>query len=254
MVIHGLFGKSVSAPLSDEELSLLKKASPVFRALWTNHVRQFNEAACSVASVATVLNAARTLFSDAKAKHAITQQEILDNVNAIHWKERMSRRGHRNRRGVPINELGIAVKTSMAVYDLPVENIDVVALENDLSSLDLLKAELLARLVVFADSDDTFIIAHFNQGAFVRSWHIPHISPVGAFDKNSKRVLMLDTDVDQPEPYWVPFDRFLKGLSWNYTRMIKKYGYTGGGYVWIKMDKTRSGKKKNATSPNPHIS
>ena len=40
-----------------------------------------------------------------------------------------------------------------------------------------------------------------------------HISPVGAYDPSTQRVLILDSDRKWYEPYWVSEKTFLRGIS-----------------------------------------
>lgn len=51
----------------------------------------------------------------------------------------------------------------------------------------------------------------------------------------TKKVLMLDLDPQQEMPYKISFDTFYKGLSSNYSQVLRPFGYTNGGYVFIKL-------------------
>ena len=79
------------------------------------------------------------------------------------------------------------------------------------------------------------MIAHFNQGIFLKGIHLPHISPVGTFDPESAEVLILDVDRVGPGPYWASFDLFFKGLSDDFGGVLKSFGYSGGGYIWFSL-------------------
>jgi len=230
---HGLFRKPAATPLSQENPSFKGNDSPVFEALRSGFVTQFNEAACSVASVATILNAMSILLNRKPESGRITQEKILEKVRAANWAERISREGFRNRRGLPIEKLGIVVKNSLEQFDIPHKTFAVVPLGKDLPNISDLKEELFQRVVKLESIGNCFMIAHFNQGIFIKGLHLPHISPVGAVNPEKKKVLILDVDPYVREPYWVSFDTFFKGLSWTYNGILRKYGYTGGGYVWI---------------------
>jgi cellulose biosynthesis protein BcsQ len=58
---------------------------------------------------------------------------------------------------------------------------------------------------------------------------------VGGFDMETKKVLMLDLDPQQEMSYKISFDTFYKGLSSNYSHVLRPFGYTNGGYVFIKL-------------------
>jgi hypothetical protein len=230
---HGPFRKAASTPFSQENPFFRGSDSSILKALQSGFVTQFNEAACSVASVATVLNAMLILLNRKSDVGPITQERILEKVKAGNWAERISREGFRNRRGLPIAELGIVVKSSLEQFDIPYKTFEVVKLAKDLPNIYDLKEELHQRTFQSERIGNCFMIAHFNQGIFIKGLHLPHISPVGAVNTKTKRVLILDVDSYVKEPYWVSFDTFFKGLSWTYAGILRKYGYVGGGYVWI---------------------
>ncbi|MBW2201717.1 MAG: phytochelatin synthase [Deltaproteobacteria bacterium] len=224
-----------SVPLSRDKAYVCQHSACFFHALMPNLVPQFNGASCSVASVATVLNTACFLSQKKGKKGPITQAEILDTVDVVHWKERVSSKGYSGRRGLPIEILGLAVEGSLKAFNIPYERVDVVALHPEMPEIGKRMEELKQRLVKFEKIKDTFLIAHFNQGIFTGGIHLPHISPVGAYDDEKNRVLILDVDPEQAEPYWVSFETFFEGLSWGYHGILKRFGYIGGGYVWIRL-------------------
>lgn len=226
--------KNPSIPLYGNQTFFEHHGAVFFQHVIPNLVHQFNPAACSVASVATVLNSAQDLVYG-KAGAPISQTEILDKVAAVHWKERISPKGHEGRRGLPLAMLGAAVESSFAAYHIPCDRIDVVDFSAGQPEIEARRAELKQRLADFNESLETFIISHFNQGLFTRDLHLPHISPVGAYDPENQLVLILDVDTDQLEPYWVHLDTFFEGMTWDYHGVLKKYGYSGGGYVWIEL-------------------
>ena len=61
------------------------------------------------------------------------------------------------------------------------------------------------------------------------------ISPVGSFDAETQEVVILDVDPQQVKPYKINFETFYKGLSSNYRNVLRPFGYTNGGYVYIKL-------------------
>ena len=202
------------------------------QALRDNYVRQFHESSCSVASVVTTINALRSM---AAGEHrAITQEEILDRVHTGHWKERMSRTGHNGRRGLPLPLLGNVVRAALNAYRIPYRDVETVTAprgRNASGSRQILQNHLQA----FADTGDRVLIAHFNQGLYVRALDIPHISPVGAYDTAAGQVTILDVDPDQPGPYRIDFDTFYRGLASNYHHVFRPFGYDGGGCVVIRL-------------------
>jgi len=83
-------------------------------ALVKHHVKQFNEASCSVAAVVSVINAIREGWADRPA--TITQMDILEKVKTANWKKRMSKKGDNGKRGLPLPVLADVVKSSLDAY------------------------------------------------------------------------------------------------------------------------------------------
>ncbi len=203
-------------------------------ALWAHHVKQFNASSCSVAAVAAVINAIRSVRGDTGPP--VIQREILERVDAVNWKARMSPEGHHGRRGLPLPLLGIAVAKSLETFDLNVQSVQTVQAVKRPQTARRIKAVLRQRLLDFDHSGTGLVIAHFDQGAYVPELNIPHISPVGAYDARADQVTMMDVDPDQERPYRVSFDTFYQGLSSDYHRVFQPFGYLSGGYVYVRLE------------------
>jgi hypothetical protein len=200
-------------------------------ALQGQHVRQYHEASCSVASVATMINAIRA--GNGAGGEPVTQLALLDRVRCGHWKERMRPEGHNGRRGLPLGLLGEIVAASLAAYGIRPKAMDVVpALSEGAAAI---KRRLRNRLRRFEDRGDCLLLVHFNQGALVPALSIPHISPVGGYDSATDRVTLLDVDPDQPAPYSVTFARFYQALACQYLGLLRPFGYDRGGYVFVQL-------------------
>lgn len=207
--------------------------NPLKQAIWRHHVKQFHESSCSVASVVSCINALRSL--EKGNVDPISQHEILDRVKTGHWKARMSRKGYRGRRGLPLSLLGQVIKDSISVYGLNIRAVEVIPAPRRRSAMASVQATLIKRLKAFDHEGNGLIIAHFDQGAFIPTLNIPHISPVGAYDATSGRTTILDVDPDETKPYQVSFATFYAGLSSNYHYMFSTFGYRGGGYVYVRV-------------------
>jgi hypothetical protein len=201
------------------------------KALWQHYVSQFHEAACSVATVVTVINAIRQWRNDAFTP--INQLEILETVRTANWKERMSTGGHNGRRGLPLPVLGAVVQSSLDAYNLPYAVVETIQARKQARLSRKIRAMLYQRLLAFEKKETGLLIAHFDQGAFVPTLNIPHISPVGGFDPATGHVTILDVDPSQPGPYKISFATFYKGLSSNYHNIFKSFGYGRGGCIFI---------------------
>jgi hypothetical protein len=224
----GAFGRHGATYL---EGSVPDGDNPLKAALFKHHEKQFQEASCSVASVVTVVNAVRDFQGD--RSDPITQMDILEKVRTGYWKERMSPRGHNGRRGLPLPLLGEIVKSSLDAYSLAYKTVETVHGTKDPGQAQKQKEGLRNRLVDFETRGNCLIIAHFDQGAFVRTLNIPHISPVGQYNTQTGEVTVLDVDPEQERLYKVPFDTFCKGLFSSYHPVLRPFGYQTGGYVCV---------------------
>ncbi len=202
-------------------------------ALFRHYVHQFNEAACSVATVATVVNALREV--QAIAGPPVTQQELLETVATAHWKQRMHGDGYQGRRGLPLALLGQVVQDSLEACGIRYRSVETVAAADPATAAARnAGAALRSRLHRFETRGDALLIAHFDQGALLPTLNIPHISPVGGFELRSAMVTILDVDSDQT-PYQVPFQRFQRAIASNYHHAFRPFGYGRGGYVHLRL-------------------
>ncbi len=201
--------------------------------LLKHHVKQFHESSCSVATVVTAVNAIRDGQVDKPVP--ISQMDILEKVRTANWKERMSEKGYNGRRGLPLPVLGDVVKSSLDSYEIQYKVVETIQAQKNGIQSRKIRDLLWKRLHDFEKRGDCLVIAHFDQGAFVPTLNIPHISPVGGFDTNTGDVLILDVDPQQEKFYKIGFDTFYKGLSSNYHHVFKPFGYGSGGYIFVKL-------------------
>jgi len=227
----GSFGRKKAIYIDQLEL---EKPNPLKNAMIKHHVKQYHEASCSVASVASVINSVTEVVNGIQPQ-VISQMDLLDNVREAHWKERMEPEGYGGKRGLPLSVFGDVVKSSFHVYKLPYQKIDVVQTSRKPEEAELIKEKLRNRLIEYEKDVSAVIIAHFNQGVYLKALQIPHISPVGGYDIESDMVTILDVDYLQKKHYQVSFDRFYEGLSNNYNFLFRAHGFDSGGYVYIKL-------------------
>lgn len=201
------------------------------RGLWKYHVKQFHESACSVATVVSCINAIRSMDGD--HIEPLSQSQILDRVTTGHWKARMSDRGYRGRRGLPLPLLGQVVQDSIAAYDLAVKAVEIVQIPKTRAPGSPITTLLKKRLENFERHGTGLIIIHFDQGALLPTLNIPHISPVGAYNPVDDQVTVLDVDPEVQRPYQVDFATFYRALACDYHGVFKAFGYGSGGYIHV---------------------
>lgn len=213
--------------------SMPAAGNPLKQSLWRHYVKQYHEASCSVASVATVVNGLGEVINGQAGK--ITQFDLLDKVKTGNWKKRMSPGGDNGKRGLPLALLGEVVRGSLEALRLPFTSIETVDLRKEPRPEPGKKETLRNRLREFEALGNGVVIAHFDQGAFVPELNIPHISPVGGYDDRTDRVTVLDVDRYQSGPYSIPFERFYWGISKWYPLPFRFLGLPNGGYIYIKI-------------------
>jgi hypothetical protein len=224
----GAFGRHKAAYIHGP---IQNDGNPLKAALLKHHVKQFHESSCSVASVVSVVNAIRSVQVDRPVP--ISQLDILEKVRTTNWKERMTANGYKGRRGIPLPLLGEIVKSSLDAYEIQYKAVATVPAPKNTDQSEKIRKILWQRLHDFEKRGDCLIIAHFDQGVYVPTLNIPHISPVGGFDTTNGDVIVLDVDPQQGKPYKISFDRFYKGLSSNYHHVFRPFGFGSGGYVYV---------------------
>jgi len=226
----GAFGRSEAEYIS----GLIQTGGNTLKAaLLKHHVKQYNEAACSVATVVSVVNALRE--KQGSNFIPVSQMDILERVRTGNWKERMSEKGDNGKRGLPLPLLGEIVKSSLDAYSIRYKTVETVGASKNSGQTENKIIELKSRLYDFETKGNCLIIAHFDQGAFLRALNIPHISPVGGFDTKTGDITILDVDPEQERPYKISFDIFCKGLFSNYHHVLKPFGFKSGGYIFVKL-------------------
>ena len=207
--------------------------NPLKAALLKHHVKQFHGASCSVASVVSTVNALKDLQADGAVP--ISQMDILEKVKTADWKERMIDKDYKGRRGLPLTVLGDVVESSLNAYGIAYNAIETVPATKDPGRSERIRSVLWDRLRDFEERGNCLIIAHFDQGAYVPTLNIPHISPVGGVDTETGKILILDVDPEEEWHYRIGFDTFYKGLSSNCHRLFRSTGFGRGGYVFVKL-------------------
>jgi hypothetical protein len=209
---YGPKGNPIATPLSSEHTFLGNSISSPFWRLMPYYVPQNNEYACSAAALSMVVNgilrAQNAGLRD--SDKIITQADLLDKVRKENWKERLSKEGYNGKHGLTLDQLESVTREALAVFSLTNCAAEKVSFgktpERDLTALrDILAASELS---------GDFLIIHFVQDDLTDAAGGPyaHISPIGAYDSKTKRVLILDVDREWYEPYWVSDEALLKAL------------------------------------------
>ena len=169
---------------------------------------QQNEHSCSVASIAMVINAARSLWNPLAFDEPVSQPELLNKVGNARWKAAVGPGGD----GVELNDLAGLVRQSLCAFGFSRFEIELVHVDRVTPAA---RMKVHRELIETAHSPARFIIANFLQGIYTpdSAGIVGHYAPVAAFDLRTRRALILDPDLRGYHPYWVSEDRFLEGMA-----------------------------------------
>ncbi len=201
--------KAIPLALSNEYFRSPQHPAPAFWALISYYIPQKTGASCSSATLAMVLNAARSHFQKNSEEIVISESDLLDQVDVDHWKQRLiSPVGYFGQWGISLDLLGKVTEVAFKQYRFDKVSVKVVHI--DKKSLQA-QSDLVNALEKM--SDKIFIIANFDQKSFTDDSEAGHFAPVGAYDKERGRVLILDPDRKYFEPYWVSLEVFMAGMA-----------------------------------------
>lgn len=180
--------------IRSHEAALYWKISP-----W--YISQRNDSACSLAVATMIVNATR---SNTVHHELATQDKLLDRVKDKVWNEGVKPGGE----GLTLDQLGALMPKALKAYGVNNASVQVVHTWN--TSVET--AEKLHKVLVQSEKGQALIIANFDQKFFSGIFSGGHFAPVGAYDAEKKRVLLMDPDREFFEPYWVPEALFLKSM------------------------------------------
>ena len=224
---------AVAVPLSQDNAYFRTAGNPAYDywGLAAFYIPQRNGASCSSASAAMALNAllnARRKRGDADEN--ITEAAMVEKVSGVKWKALAGEEGLEGRHGLTLDQLAAAAREALAAYGGPGFSVSAVKVEDtSLAALEAFRRALAAN----ERGPDDIMLLHFTQDALTGAPGGPyaHISPVGAYDEKTRRVLIFDVDRQWYEPYWAADVQVLKAMS------LKTKAFGNGGYAVLKRGK-----------------
>ena len=196
------------AAITTDNAYLRSAEAPDYWALSPFYLAQQTNAACSLASMAVAMNMLRGLPANA-ADALITQDSLLEAVADPGWSEQAAQDGD----GVTFEDLIKQAKSSMAALDIRGSVEARQPARDQTATLDAFRAVLAQNETSAAD----VVLVYFNQGVVTGDWDGPHVSPLGAYDAATDRVLVMDVDREWYVPYWtkteVLYNAMLKPTS-----------------------------------------
>ena len=210
-----------AVPITQDRDYLRKSDAPDYWALSAFYVTQVTGSACSVASVAMMINALRGL-PPLSTNRLITQSRVLNEVDEDAWKSATAENGE----GVSFAEFQGYVRRSVEAFNL---NAEVEVFRPKDTSPETL-AELRRILTENERSDRDIILLAYDQGTLTGDTTVGHIAPLGAYDAATRRVLVMDVDRLWYVPYWSSDEKLLEA-------MVKpdRADPTGSGLVRVRL-------------------
>jgi Phytochelatin synthase len=218
-----------AVPIIEQNAYLRASPAPDYWKLSAFYVPQFTSSACSVASVAMAVNFARGLPAAAE-EPVVTQTELLKEVGDEAWADKGAEGGD----GVTFAEFVAVVEDSLRSYGIADYTIEVIR-PVDASAASL--AEVRRALAANEASDADLMLMYFNQGVLTGDWDGPHVSPIGAYDQGTGRVLIMDVDREWYIPYWSPDEKLLDAMLRPAPAEHGPLAGETGGLIWIKRAK-----------------
>jgi hypothetical protein len=190
-----------------EDSDYLRKApAPAFWSLAPYYVGQFSDSACSVATAAMVINAVRASAAGSAGIRPATQAAILDAVGSAAWRTQVETD---EGRGATLRELAGLLEAGLRALGGAAT---VSAIELRQPSAGAL-ATFRDALRDFESARGRWIVVNFYMAAVAAPGDYGHFSPLGAYDRERDRVLVLDVYRQELEPYWVPTERLFAGMA-----------------------------------------
>jgi hypothetical protein len=215
-----------AVPIMERTEYLRITPAPDYWRLSPFYVPQQTASACSLASITMALNFVRGLPRQAE-EAIVTQPAVLTKLGDATWAEEVAEGGS----GVTFDEFVTIVKRSLAAYQLQDHHVEVIRpMDDTTGTLARVRQALMANE---ADAGD-IILVYFNQGVLTGDWDGPHISPIGAYDKEARQVLIMDVDREWYVPYWTTDTQLLAAMLRPTSAEHGRLAGETGGLIWIK--------------------
>jgi hypothetical protein len=228
---------ATTVPLSRDSAYFRRAASPDFWALAPHYVGQQDDVSCSLASLVMLVNAARRNVWLGSEQPLVTQPLLRRQVNSPVWERGLATGGE----GVTLDQLAVLAAESLRAFGMGRLRVEVTHVpEASAPALERLRQALRANEA----SGDDWLFVNFLAGAYVGVGDYGHIAPVGAYDADARRVLILDPDRVWYEPYWISDEVALAGMA-------TRDSVTGEprGYLQVSLEPTTRTAETPRTAP-----
>ena len=227
--------KNQDHPLKSETEKYFQDSQAlVFHTMIPYYTVQRNGSSCSLATAVMLFNTIRAVFAHHHLDAPATQNEALEMIDDPLLDNALADGGP----GVPLDQFGEILLRMFSVYNVDQEYASDITCETvhveDKSEQTRHRFHNVLMDLANEERVTTLLALNFDDQCLANSTEsIEHFSPVGGYDPDSGRVLILDVD-GETGPYWVTEEVLLNGLNTLDTDGSEpKYR----GYVLIRCDK-----------------
>ncbi len=190
----------------DSHAYISKNKALIYWKISPYYISQQNDRACSLATATMIVNAARSSQILTANQLLATQNGLLSAVQDENWTKDVGINGT----GETLDRLKSLLFKALEAYGLSDFTVEAIHLKNsEEESLALLRSALIEGEV----TGKLFVVVNFDRKFFTDPMGGGHFAPVGSYDQQTKRVLIMDPDRESYEPYWVPEKLFMEGMA-----------------------------------------
>lgn len=190
--------------------------APIFWKMSAYYLPQLTDASCSLASATMLINAIRAPQKLYDHQKLATPDAVVSKAHDA-WEHDVKQGGD----GVTLDQFGLYLKQAIKDYiSLPAE-IKVIHATSDKKIASLFHQALIEG----EKTGRTWMVVNFDLKFISGTEQGGHFSPVGAYDAQKKRVLLMDPYREYFEPYWVPERVVLKSMTTKDSSAHKNRGF-----------------------------
>ena len=193
-----------AVPITSDHAYISKAEAPDYWAISPYYIHQQTSSACSLASVTVAVNTLRGLPGRSEDT-LVTQNNLLEATKDERWAAQAAEDGD----GVTFADLVEDTTQSLMAFDIKADVRSAQPVKDEAATVETFRAMLLENEVSAKD----MVLIYFNQGVVTGDWDGPHVSPIGAYDAATDRVLIMDVDREWYVPYWTKTETLFKALQ-----------------------------------------
>jgi hypothetical protein len=215
-----------AVPVLAQTAYLRTAPAPDFWKLNPFYISQTTSSDCSIASITMAINFILGLPNGAEDP-IITPTLLLGRVGDTAWAKEIANGGS----GVTFAEFASVVNESLATFRLQDHVVEIVRPADQTPDTLAMLRQVLA---TNETSDQDIVLVYFNQGVLTGDWDGPHISPIAAYDQETRQVLIMDVDREWYVPYWTTDSKLLEAILRPAPAVHGRLTGQTGGLVWIR--------------------